>query len=133
MPPPVSVGPPGGGEGAHFGGQRVVRVNCRAIPEDLVESTLFGHERGAFTGALQQQKGVFEEADGGAVFLDEIGELPQEGAGRGIVQQYEAKILHDTLEAAGWNRAEAARQLGLPVRTLSYRMKVLGVRKPYTL
>jgi transcriptional regulator of aromatic amino acid metabolism len=49
---------------------------CGAIPKDLVESTLLGHERGAFTGALQQQKGVFEEADGGTVFLDEIGELP---------------------------------------------------------
>lgn len=56
--------------------KRMVRVNCGAIPKDLVESTLFGHERGAFTGAMQQQKGVFEEADKGTVFLDEIGELP---------------------------------------------------------
>lgn len=56
--------------------QRMVRVNCGAIPKDLVESTLFGHERGAFTGAQQQQKGVFEEADRGTIFLDEIGELP---------------------------------------------------------
>jgi DNA-binding NtrC family response regulator len=54
----------------------MVCVNCGAIPPSLVESTLFGHERGAFTGATQQQKGVFEEADGGSVFLDEIGELP---------------------------------------------------------
>ncbi|AGP32050.1 acetoacetate metabolism regulatory protein AtoC [Sorangium cellulosum So0157-2] len=297
-------------------GMRMVRVNCGAIPKDLVESTLFGHERGAFTGALQQQKGVFEEADGGTVFLDEIGELPpaaqaallrvlEVGAfsrvgssreievdvrvvaathrdleamaasgafredlfyrlsgvvvdipplrerrdeieplarhflraageangrdvdgvapealallgayawpgnvrelrnvieravvvargaiiepedlpprvraaeraaepervpnagrasepgglstlldsrsrssappapeeapaeagrpARGKVQQYEAKLLHDTLEAAGWSRAEAARRLGMPVRTLSYRMKVLGVKRP---
>jgi DNA-binding NtrC family response regulator len=291
--------------------RRMVRVNCGAIPKDLVESTLFGHERGAFTGALQQQKGVFEDADGGTVFLDEIGELPpaaqaallrvletgsfsrvgspreietdvrivaathrdleamsasgafradlyyrlggvvidipplrerkdeiaplawrflrvaneangrsvqgiakealellqlynwpgnvrelrnaieravvvtrsalvgpedlparvqvargegehssdvgrasdpgrtsspEIGAGalapspeppgiegapvRGKVQQYEAKILRDTLEAAGWNRSEAAKRLGIPVRTLSYRMKVLGVTKP---
>ncbi|MGK4002081.1 sigma 54-interacting transcriptional regulator [Sorangium sp. So ce1036] len=56
-------------------GKRMVRVNCGAIPRELVESTLFGHERGAFTGAATQQKGVFEEADGGTVFLDEIGEL----------------------------------------------------------
>ncbi|WP_437291954.1 sigma 54-interacting transcriptional regulator [Sorangium sp. So ce406] len=293
--------------------QRMVRVNCGAIPKDLVESTLFGHERGAFTGALQQQKGVFEDADGGTVFLDEIGELPPaaqaallrvletgsfsrvgspreidtdvrivaathrdleamsesgafradlyyrlggvvidipplrarkdeieplarrflrvaneangrsvqgiaseavellkgynwpgnvrelrnaieravvvargalvgpedlparvraaraegerafdpgraselgrasppeigadatlpslgsrgvEGAPvRGKLQQYEAQILRDTLEAAGWNRNEAARRLGIPVRTLSYRMKVLGVTKPGT-
>ena len=54
----------------------MVCVNCGAIPPSLVESTLFGHERGAFTGATQQQKGVFEEADGGSVFLDEIGEMP---------------------------------------------------------
>jgi len=57
-------------------GRPMVCVNCGAIPESLVESTLFGHERGAFTGATQLQKGVFEAADGGTVFLDEIGELP---------------------------------------------------------
>jgi DNA-binding NtrC family response regulator len=51
-------------------------INCGAIPALLVEDTLFGHERGAFTGALAQQKGVFESAHGGTVFLDEIGELP---------------------------------------------------------
>ncbi|MFO0762785.1 MAG: sigma 54-interacting transcriptional regulator [Byssovorax sp.] len=55
---------------------RMVCVNCGAIAPNLVESTLFGHEKGAFTGAVTQQKGVFEEADGGSVFLDEIGELP---------------------------------------------------------
>jgi two-component system response regulator AtoC len=57
-------------------GKRMVNVNCGAIPAQLVESTLFGHERGAFSSAVQQQKGVFEEANGGTVFLDEIGELP---------------------------------------------------------
>ena len=57
-------------------GRPMICVNCGAIPAQLVESTLFGHERGAFTGAVQQQKGVFEAADGGSVFLDEVGELP---------------------------------------------------------
>lgn len=54
----------------------MVCVNCAAIPQHLVESTLFGHEKGSFTGAVAQHKGVFEAADGGTVFLDEIGELP---------------------------------------------------------
>ncbi|MDR1491783.1 MAG: sigma 54-interacting transcriptional regulator [Planctomycetaceae bacterium] len=53
-----------------------IKVNCAAIPENLIESVLFGHERGSFTGAVQQQKGYFEQADGGTIFLDEIGELP---------------------------------------------------------
>ncbi|WP_421788299.1 sigma-54-dependent transcriptional regulator [Hyphobacterium sp.] len=53
-----------------------VAVNCGAIPENLVESTLFGHEKGSFTGATGKHKGKFQEADGGTLFLDEIGELP---------------------------------------------------------
>ncbi len=270
--------------------QRIVSVNCGAIPRDLVEGTLFGHERGAFTGATQQQKGVFEEANGGTIFLDEIGELPlaaqaallrvletgtlcRVGSSREIsvdlrvlaathrdleamiengvfredlyyrlntitlripplrdrvdeieslashflrlaneanersvqgiepealallkvyswpgnlrelrnaieravvitrgtsisvgdlparvqatlgeprrrtvsspappkggtagvrveLQQHEARLLRDALEAADWNRNEVAEQLGIPVRTLSYRMKVLGLKKP---
>lgn len=51
-------------------------INCGAIPRDLVESELFGHEKGSFTGAAQAKKGYFEEADGSTLFLDEIGELP---------------------------------------------------------
>jgi DNA-binding NtrC family response regulator len=51
-------------------------VNCGAIPPDLVESELFGHEKGAFTGAAERRAGYFENADGGTLFLDEIGELP---------------------------------------------------------
>jgi len=53
-----------------------VVVNCGAIPRDLVSSELFGHRRGAFTGAVDSRKGAFENADGGTIFLDEIGELP---------------------------------------------------------
>jgi transcriptional regulator with GAF, ATPase, and Fis domain len=52
------------------------RVNCGAIPSELIDSQLFGHERGAFTGAVEARRGWFERADGGTLFLDEIGELP---------------------------------------------------------
>ncbi|MEM7676334.1 MAG: sigma-54 dependent transcriptional regulator [Myxococcota bacterium] len=64
----------------HHGGPRAEHrlgcVNCGALPEHLVESILFGHEKGAFTGAENRQEGVFEASDGGTVLLDEIGELP---------------------------------------------------------
>lgn len=59
-------------------GEGFIDVNCAAIPPDLIESELFGHEKGAFTGAHQQRKGKFELADGGTLFLDEIGDMPQE-------------------------------------------------------
>ncbi len=59
-------------------GRAFVRVNCAAIPQSLIASELFGHEKGAFTGAVQRRLGRFEAADGGTLFLDEIGELPPE-------------------------------------------------------
>ena len=55
---------------------KYVAVNCGAIPEGTIDSELFGHEKGAFTGAIDARKGYFEEADGGTIFLDEVGELP---------------------------------------------------------
>lgn len=64
----------------HFASPRkrgpLVKVNCGALPESLIDSELFGHERGAFTGAVAESRGRFERADGGTIFLDEIGELP---------------------------------------------------------
>ena len=53
-----------------------IAVNCGAIPEGTIDSELFGHEKGAFTGATESRKGYFEVADGGTIFLDEVGELP---------------------------------------------------------
>src|ERR687893_2391135 len=58
------------------GKKPMITVNCGAIPENLVESVLFGHERGAFTGAFDRHIGRFEDADGSTLFLDEVGELP---------------------------------------------------------
>ncbi len=55
---------------------KYVAVNCGAIPEGTIDSELFGHEKGSFTGAIDSRKGYFEEADGGTIFLDEVGELP---------------------------------------------------------
>lgn len=78
--------------------ERFVPVNCAAIPADLVESTLFGHKRGAFTGAVNDLKGKFELADEGTLFLDEIGELPLKAQAKLL------RVLEDAaIEAIGSN------------------------------
>ncbi len=78
----------------------VVRVNCGAIPAQLIDSELFGHERGSFTGAVATRKGWFERADGGTLFLDEIGELPLEAQVRLL------RVLQDgSLERVGGTQA----------------------------
>ena len=65
-------------EASQRGDGPFIHVDCGAIPAGVFESELFGHERGAFTGAVRNRRGMFELADGGTLFLDEIGELPSE-------------------------------------------------------
>ena len=73
-------------------GRSFVTLNCAAIPLDLLESELFGHEKGAFTGAVAQKKGKLEMAEGGTVFLDEIGELPLAVQGK-LLRAIEEKVI----------------------------------------
>ncbi|HET6418619.1 MAG TPA: sigma 54-interacting transcriptional regulator [Geobacteraceae bacterium] len=88
----------------HFSSPRkdgpFIKVNCGAIPESLIDSELFGHEKGAFTGAATEKRGRFERADGGTIFLDEIGELPLQAQVRLL------RVLQDReIERVGGTRA----------------------------
>jgi formate hydrogenlyase transcriptional activator len=87
----------------------LVKVNCAALPANLIESELFGHERGAFTGAFAKQAGRFELADGGTLFLDEIGELPLE---------LQAKLLR-VLQDKEFERLGGSRTIKADVRLIS--------------
>jgi PAS domain S-box-containing protein len=89
--------------------QPLVKVNCAALPRELVESELFGHEKGAFTGATQQRKGRFELADGGTIFLDEVGELPLEA---------QVKLLR-VLQEGEFERVGGAQTLSTDVRVIA--------------
>jgi DNA-binding NtrC family response regulator len=86
-----------------------VRINCAAIPENLLESELFGHEKGAFTGALKQKSGRVEEADGGTIFLDEIGDMSR---------SLQAKLLR-FLEDGSFTRVGGNEELRVNVRLLA--------------
>ena len=86
-----------------------VRINCAAIPETLLESELFGHERGAFTGALKQKPGRVEEADGGTIFLDEIADMSR---------PLQAKLLR-FLEDGSFTRVGGTQELKVNVRLLA--------------
>ncbi|MGH7496029.1 MAG: sigma-54-dependent transcriptional regulator [bacterium] len=86
-----------------------VKVNCAAIPENLLESELFGHVKGAFTGALKDRQGRFELADGGTIFLDEIGELPP------IIQ---AKLLR-VLQNREFERVGESKTMQVEVRVIA--------------
>ena len=89
--------------------QPLVKVNCAALPRELVESELFGHEKGAFTGATEQRKGRFELADKGTIFLDEVGELPPEA---------QAKLLR-VLQEQEFERVGGTRTIYIDVRVIA--------------
>lgn len=130
--------------GIHFGGSRskkpLVPVNCGGIPENLLESELFGYKKGAFTGADRDKKGLFEEADSGTIFLDEIGDLPislqvkilrvlQENEIRPIGDSKTKKIDVRVISATSKNLEEEIKTPAFR-QDLYYRLNVLTVKIP---
>ncbi len=116
-----------------------VAVNCAAIPESILEAELFGHERGAFTGAVQKREGRFAQARGGTLFLDEIGELPQSVQVKllRVVQEGEYEPLGGRTQRADVRIVAATnRDLGQEVRAgrfredLYYRLNVIAITSP---
>lgn len=103
----------------HYHSQRrdkpFIEINCAAIPEELIESELFGHERGAFTGAVAQKKGKFDLADGGTLFLDEIGDMSL---------KTQAKVLR-ILQEKKFERVGGTRTLEVDVRIVAATNKLL--------
>jgi two-component system, NtrC family, nitrogen regulation response regulator NtrX len=90
-------------------GERFVQVNCAAIPEELIESELFGHEKGSFTGAAEKQIGKFEQADRGTIFLDEVGDMSP---------KTQAKVLR-VLQEGEVERLGSARTIKVDVRVIA--------------
>jgi formate hydrogenlyase transcriptional activator len=117
-----------------------VSVNCAAVPRDLIASELFGHEKGAFTGATQRRLGRFELAEGGTIFLDEVGELPAETqiALLRVLQEHEfervggtGSIRTEVRVIAATNRdLEAAIAAGAFRSDLFYRLNVFPIEMP---
>ena len=129
----------------HFSSPRAengqfVAVNCSNIPSDLLESELFGHTRGAFTGAVNAKKGLFEVADGGSIFLDEISTIPPETQARllRVIQEREFTPLGDTtphkvdarIIAATNTDLKRAVQNGEFREDLFYRLNVINIHLP---
>ena len=121
-------------------GKAFVAVNCGAIPEHLVESTLFGHEKGSFTGAVAKHIGKFQEADGGTLFLDEVAELPldvqvkllraiQEGEIDPVGSRKPVKVNIRLISATNKNMIEMVKQ-GQFREDLYYRLNVYPVMVP---
>ena len=119
---------------------KFVAQNCGALPESLLESELFGHTRGAFTGATGERKGLFEEADGGTIFLDEIGEMSpamqlrllrviQEGEIRRVGTSSDRKVNVRVIAATNAD-LEADVQAGRFRKDLYYRLDVFPIRLP---
>jgi transcriptional regulator with GAF, ATPase, and Fis domain len=118
----------------------LIKVNCSTLPAELIESELFGHERGAFTGAVSRQVGRFELADGGTIFLDEIGELPlslqpkllrvlQEGEFERVGSAKTIKVDVRVIAATNRNLSEAV-QRGRFRADLYYRLNVYPIEVP---
>ena len=118
----------------------LISVNCAAIPESLIESELFGHEKGAFTGAVSARTGLIEAADGGSLFLDEIGELPAEAQARllRVLQENEIRKVGSTqsrkvdvrMIAATHRNLKAMTRTGEFREDLYYRLNVMQIRIP---
>jgi DNA-binding NtrC family response regulator len=96
-------------EGSRHASGPFVKLNCAAVPAELIESELFGHERGAFTGAVAARKGKFELADGGTLFLDEVGDMPP---------AMQAKVLR-VLQEGEFERVGGAATLKVSVRVVA--------------
>jgi DNA-binding NtrC family response regulator len=118
----------------------LISVNCAAIPESLIESELFGHEKGSFTGAVSARTGLIEAADGGSLFLDEIGELPAEAQARllRVLQEGEIRKVGSTqsrqvdvrMIAATHRNLKAMTRTGEFREDLYYRLNVMQIRMP---
>lgn len=118
----------------------IIKVNCGAIPRDLIDSELFGHEKGAFTGASSSRPGYFEMADGGTLFLDEVGEMPPDSQVRllrvldsGMVRRVGgARVFHVDVRIVAATHDDLPRKVmdGHFRRDLWYRLAVFPIRIP---